>query len=173
MMQAGQQHSTPSTRRSLRALVAAGAVCAALALSTGQAIADGYTGNDRIAVSDGSVTPGQSITVFAGTFDVGTVVSIYAQGTTPVLLGTATADSRGRIEKSVVIPTSLALGTHRIDAVGVASGAASTASINIAITSNGADLPGTGMDLMPWLVVAGGAVVTGAVALQFRRRRVA
>ena len=164
-------HSARATGgRLLAALLMVGLLVAG---SASTVAADGYTGSDSIAVSDNSVQPGQSIVVFASGFEPGSTVSIVLQPG-GVVLDTATADSRGRVEVAVVVPAQAAVGNYRIEAIGVRGQQPVEHSIAVAVTSSGRPLPSTGGNLGRTLVLAAACVGVGAfIVLRFRHRRAA
>ncbi len=167
-------HRPDRTRRLQRGLFAV--LLSAVLLVFGvysSAAADGYTGSDSIAVSENSVQPGQSIVVFASGFESGSTVSIVLQpgGT---VLGTAAADSRGRIEVAVEIPRQAAVGTYMVEASGVNGQQPVELSIAIVVTASGRPLPATGGNFVGILLAATACASLGAIiVVRFRRHRAA
>lgn len=170
--------SAITARRSSRPVALRCIVAALLSLvfiggAASSVAADGYTGSDSIAVSDNSVQPAQSIVVFAAGFEPGSTVTIVLQPAGTVL-GTAVADSRGRVEVSVIVPQQTAVGNYAIGANGVNGQQPVQLSIAIAVTSSGRPLPSTGGDVASILVVAAACAAAGLfLVLRFRRRRAA
>jgi LPXTG-motif cell wall-anchored protein len=104
-----------------------------------------------IFVSDTTPTPGQTITVTAGTFAPGSTVTITFRST-PRVLGEDDddegADESGRVVRDVTIPADATLGTHTITASGTApSGAPRSLSTTVTVVpaGAGAGAPGAGV----------------------------
>jgi LPXTG-motif cell wall-anchored protein len=166
-------HLLAPARAAVRWLLAALLSFGLLATLVSPVAADGYTGSDSIAVSDNSVQPGQNIVVFASGFEPGSTVTIVLKPAGTVL-GTAVADSRGRVEVQVVVPQSTAVGSFSIGANGVNGQQPVELAIAIAVSVSGRPLPSTGGDVAGILVVAAACAAAGAfLVLRFRRRRAA
>jgi hypothetical protein len=144
---------------------------------TGVASAQDYPpqGND-VAVSDGSVEGGQSITVSAQIFQPGTPVS-FTLFSAPVVLGTATADANGVATLTATIPAGVAPGTHTIEASGTGANGQPltvTQSITVADASTGAgsNLPSTGSSsTIPMSRVALAGIAGGGLLVLLANRR--
>jgi LPXTG-motif cell wall-anchored protein len=98
-----------------------------------------------ITVSDTTPTPGQTVTVTAGTFMTGTSVSITFHSVTRFLGEDDDVDETGQTVQNVTIPADATLGTHTITASGTApSGAPRSLSTNITVVSAGGGAAGGG-----------------------------
>jgi hypothetical protein len=121
--------------------------------------------SDRVTMSAQTFVMGASIPITGTGFKPFEVVDIWMHST-PVLLGTLTADAQGRISGSFPMPTSLATGTHHIvliDEAGVPYASADLVVATAALASTGADISSG------WLALA--LMVLGGLALTIRARR--
>jgi LPXTG-motif cell wall-anchored protein len=122
-----------------RTLVLAGALL--LAFAPGVASAQTY-GGGTVAVSDGTVVAGQTITATAGCF-TGNV--IFTLGDTAV--GNGIADLDGNVSVQITIPADLAPGTYTLTATGEACDGSGQRTVTTEITvvaGTGVGDPGTG-----------------------------
>ncbi len=154
-----------------------------------------------ITVSDTTPTPGQTVTVSAGTFAQGSSVSFTFRSVARFLGEDDDVDATGRVTRSLTIPADAALGEHTITASGTApSGASRSLSTNVTVVSgetgagagagagvSGAGtgagvsgaaatggqgaLPRTGDDAMPLARIGIVALAVGAGLLFVTRRR--
>ena len=175
--------------RRLAPTMVAAAIVFGPALAAG---AEGYTSLDTGTVTDTTPNPGQQVTVeITGLQPYSTVV--VELHSTPVVLGTFTADATGTLRVPVTIPASAPLGSHTIVATGMSpSGTPVTASIPVMVTSTTATttpggtggtggsggtgvtfLPRTGADFAALLTVGGALVIAGGAAVRTARRHTA
>jgi hypothetical protein len=123
---------------------------------------------------DKTFAPGQQFTVTGTGFKPFSDVDVYAHST-PVKLGTLTADSLGTVSGSFTIPAGLAAGDHTLTMQGVdATGSPRTLSLPVQVTADGAvpdALSFTGTTVAPLVVGGVGLVVVGAMMVRFNRRR--
>ncbi len=143
-----------------------------------------------IAVNKDVLRPGDSLYVTGAGFAPGSSVDITIEST-PVLLGTVTADPTGAVASNVQIPNTIAAGVHTIKLTGqtvggavlvqsmevtiasVISPVAPTTSIPTSFITNGtpiaAELPATGG--VPWPTVSFGLVLIGVGLVLVGRER--
>ncbi|MDQ1123188.1 fibronectin type III domain-containing protein [Microbacterium trichothecenolyticum] len=144
-------------------------VAPTVAPTTAPTGAPGTGSESEVLLSTREATPGSALRIEAGGFAPGEHVSIELHST-PVLLGTATADDEGRIRARVSIPADAEPGEHRIVLVGATSArtvgapltitrSASAPPIASGLAATGSALPVTLMVLGAALVAAGGAIV--------------
>lgn len=128
-----------------------------------------------------SVTPGQKVTVEASGFLAGSNVQAFAYST-PTLLGSAVTDADGAASFEVTVPTDLTPGEHTLVAIGFGAGgttAVATSALVVAApgapTAPGApvaaSLPATGVNPLPWAVLAAGLLAAGVLGLSASRMR--
>ncbi|WP_168200367.1 LPXTG cell wall anchor domain-containing protein [Protaetiibacter larvae] len=115
------------------------------------------------AAPGSTLSPGGSLVVDAGGFTPGESVEVWLHSD-PVKLGTLVAGGTGRISGSFTIPGSVPVGNHTVVATGLTSGA----SVSIAIRLQ---LPNTGVDVTPLLLVAGVLGLGGLALVVTARRR--
>jgi hypothetical protein len=147
---------------------AALAAPAAPRAETGQAAPASVVGpkSDRVTMPAETLVGGASIPITGTGFKPFEVVDIWMHST-PVLLGTLTADAQGRISGSFPMPTSIAAGTHHIVLVDEAGVSFTSAALVVTTT---AVLASTGADISSgWLALA--LMVLGGLALTIRARR--
>ncbi len=72
-----------------------------------------------LTISDTTPTPGQTVTITAGTFASGSSVTVTLFSD-PVVLASSTADASGRIALQATIPTNTPLGAHTVTVDGTA-----------------------------------------------------
>jgi hypothetical protein len=138
----------------------------------GVGLAAPYTGSSA-TVSDSTPAPGQTVTVSGGGFTPNSTVTIVldpgAAG-----LGSTTASATGVVSAAVTIPVS-ASGARTIVLSGTATnGKALTLSVAVNVGAVGSDIPTTGSDSLPILLIAIGAMGAGAAlwgGVSVRRRR--
>src|SRR5918911_456536 len=107
-----------SMMRVIRGAAAIGAVLAIGALFTGVALAQQYPPSaPSVAVSDSTVTPGQSVSVSGSGWEAGTTVSLSFDSAAGSL-GSANVRADGTFSMGVTIPASASAGTHLIGAAG-------------------------------------------------------
>ena len=122
--------------------------------------------SDRVTTPAANLVVGASIPVTGEGFAPFEVVDIWMHST-PVLLGTLTADAQGRISGSFAMPTGLLTGTHHIVLVDEAGVSYTSAELVVTTT---ATLASTGSDLSSgWLALA--LMVLGGLALTVTARR--
>lgn len=169
-------------KRLVSELICVIAACFAVpALTAGLAAAATYapTGGSASSVSG---PPGSRITVSGSGFQPGSSVTVEFFST-PVVLGTTTADATGRATASVSIPSNAAEGPHTIELIGVnPSGAAITVSIPFTVTGgttgtsstgtvSGSTLATTGARVLGMGVVGLTLLATGGFFVYTSRRR--
>jgi LPXTG-motif cell wall-anchored protein len=128
-------------------------------------------------ISDNTTTPGEPVTGRDNGNDPGEQVNGYVHST-PVFVGSTTANAKGVATLNFTIPTSLALGTHTLRLVGQSSGR--VGSVQFTVSRAGSNSPASGASGLPftggsdiWQLTAGGAglVLLGGAALVVVRRR--
>jgi LPXTG-motif cell wall-anchored protein len=124
------------------------------------------------ATSSSTVVLGGTTTVTGSGFTPGEQVSVTLLST-PVLLGTTTADAAGRVARTVTIPADLEVGNHHIELVGVTSGLRVSIPIEVlaATVARPGTLPATGSGTGPEAALAVGLLVLGAALVSIGRRR--
>jgi len=142
--------------------------------------ADCPTAEERVdAYADPyEVVVGSSTTVYGWGFEPDSASSVYLCST-PVLLGTVTADAAGNVAAAVTVPLGTALGAHTIAVVGRSAGGAtrvSYAAINVVAPGSGGgtttgNLPTTGSDPGRYLAAGSALVLLGAAAVAGARRQ--
>lgn len=96
-----------------------------------------------ITTDSDTTTPGATVHVTAWGFEPGASVNVYLHST-PVLLGTFTADGRGWIDVHVTLPAGTAAGSHQIEATGPGpDGAAVSVAHVIQVAAPAATAPDT------------------------------
>ncbi|MEO8220823.1 MAG: metallophosphoesterase, partial [Specibacter sp.] len=143
--------------------------------------------NAGITLSAATLVPGGQLTVTGTGFKPGSKAS-FTLHSTPVLLGTATADARGVVTLQVTLPVDVAPGEHSIviDGVGVDGKsrqvsasltitAAATAAVTTASSTQAAgdDLASTGANATKLGGMAVLLLIAGAVVFAVTRRRAA
>ncbi|WP_158254180.1 hypothetical protein [Cryobacterium sp. Y50] len=122
--------------------------------------------SDRVTTPAVTLVVGASIPVTGEGFAPFEVVDIWMHST-PVLLGTLTADVQGRISGSFAMPAGLATGTHHVVLVDEAGVSYTSAALVVTTT---AVLASTGADISSgWLALA--LMVLGGLALTVTSRR--
>jgi LPXTG-motif cell wall-anchored protein len=132
-----------------------------------------------LTVSPLTVAQGGSVDIVSHNWMPGASVEVILNST-PVTLGTLTADANGDVSGSFGIPVGTALGSHTIQLSGVASGGVDrilSAAITVvaqqvttASTSATGTLPTTGSDSTRLTGIAMMLLGTGAALMLVRRR---
>jgi hypothetical protein len=115
--------------------------------------------------------PGQAIVVWGAGFLPNSAVTITMYSS-PQVLATVPADSRGLFQQSVTVPEGLSPGAHTIVVVGVdKKGVVRPLSLKLTVASSGnqGTLPVTGPAVV-WLIVAGFALTLAGVAMRVVKR---
>lgn len=128
-----------------------------------------------LQVSATVVSAGQSITVSGQSYCPNTAVSITltrSPSGTPEPVGSFTTDSQGNFSGSVTIPSTTSPGSFTLKASGTSTNCSSTRvlSANLRVRSARA-LSTTGTNVLPWLLVAAGAILIGTLFVVTARRR--
>ncbi|MBV8958279.1 MAG: hypothetical protein JO054_05805 [Actinobacteria bacterium] len=126
--------------------------------------------------ANATLAPGQQVTVSATGFIPGETTTIIVQST-PVTLGTAVADSTGKVTKTVTLPTTLEAGAHTLSIVGASRTAtfpftvAPTSAASSGSTSGASSgtLPLTGGNLLTMALWAGLLLACGRIAVRLGR----
>jgi hypothetical protein len=158
------------------------AVCTAvlaLAILAGaatQAVAQTYPpepGSGTLTGSSSVVVPGGTITISGSGASPGATVTITF-ASTPVVLGTTTADAEGAFSATVTIPTSAEAGEHTVSAI---SEGVVLATLTLRVVATSAvqededELAFTGVNALLKIGVGVGSILVGAVLLLVLRRR--
>lgn len=151
-----------------RTFLAVLAMTAVLALAAPAAAQPIYVGNITIGLSAAAgACPGDTITVTGTEFTPGGDVTVLFDGD---VVATTQADDDGDVSVTIALPEAAA-GDHVITLVDEASGK----SVSTVFTCVGAAAaPGlavTGGDFKVWMLLLGGLILVGAVALFASRRR--
>ncbi len=128
-----------------------------------------------LQVSATVVSAGQSITVSGANYCPNTAVSITltrSPSGTPEPVGSFTTDSQGAFSGSVTIPSTASPGSFTLQATGTNSNCSNTRvlSANLRVRSARA-LSATGTNVLPWLLLAAGAILIGTLFVVTARRR--
>jgi hypothetical protein len=121
------------------------------------------------------VTAGRQVTLSGSGYLPGSSVDLYVYST-PVKLGTTTADAHGAFSATVALPENLAAGTHHLVAAGVDQGG-SPRYLVLAVTVAGeraaitAGLASTGAAPLPLLGGAAVLLLAGTTLVLLGRRR--
>ncbi len=118
--------------------------------------------------SDPTLDAGQTVTVEASGFAAGEEVTVTVNST-PMLLGSVTADADGSVTYVFTVPTSLEAGAHTL----VLAGSSTSVTVPFQVAAAGDDsgeLPSTGGNVGTLGLFALGALVAGAGALVISRR---
>jgi hypothetical protein len=128
---------------------------------------------------DGVVAAGAAVTVSGDGFAPYSTVQLVAYST-PVSLGTVTADDQGRFSAAVTVPAGLVNGVHHLVATGIdPSGATRNLVVEVTVTggrtaaaSGGTgSLAYTGFAALPWLLAGLVALALGTGLVVVGRRR--
>jgi arabinoxylan arabinofuranohydrolase len=126
-----------------------------------------------VSLSSGAVSPGERLTVTASGLAANEQVEVWLHST-PVRLISGIASADGAYTATVTIPTTTALGDHRIEVRGLSSGSSFAALRVEGVEGVDGALPATGIDT-GWVnnlaAVALGAVLVGGVLTLRRSRR--
>jgi hypothetical protein len=158
----------------LRMLVAVAAVpalsAAFLVLGATAAMAS-YSGDGGITVTPSTVSGGNQVTIQSSGWKANSDVTITLHST-PVVLGTVTADASGAVSATETIPSGTAVGSHTIELTGTdPSGAPRDVTAQINVTSGGSgSLPRTGAAIAAMVGVAL-VLFLGGTALSRARKR--
>ena len=129
----------------------------------------GTTGT--LTASASSLVAGGSVTVTGAGFHPGELVDATLFST-PIGLGTTTADASGRVSATFVIPADLEPGLHRIELVGRSSGVRASVSLEVtAPATAAATLPATGRHTQVEVSLAVALVAAGSALTGLARRR--
>lgn len=134
-----------------------------------------YGPNAAVITTSTSVAgPGGSLTVFGSSFVPGETITLVLHST-PVTLGTTTADASGSFSTNVTIPSDTPPGAHKLIATG-SSGDSSTTALTVTggtatVAVATPDLPFTGADIAAVSGVGAIALALGGVLLLAGRRR--
>jgi len=112
----------------------------------------------------GDASPGSTITVEGGGFAPGETVDVVLHST-PVTIGTPTADARGSFSAAMTIPGDVPAGSHTVVATGAASGRAFSAGVVLALPATG-----SGLDAAAPTAIGGALLLLGIALLAIRRR---
>nr|RZI35555.1 Mannosylglucosyl-3-phosphoglycerate phosphatase [Cryobacterium sp. SO1] len=124
---------------------------------------------NKITSSDSSVAPGGRVAITVGAGYAGQYVSVWVRSTPVNLGGWQQVSAAGTV--SVVLPTDLAAGSHRLIVQDAAGAVIGWTDLTVAAAGgSAAGLAQTGLDASPWL--AGGAVLLLLGAVLMRRRRI-
>ncbi|MBV9664167.1 MAG: hypothetical protein JOZ37_09380 [Actinobacteria bacterium] len=130
--------------------------------------------------ANATLTPGQQVTISATGFTAGETAAIAANSD-PIAVGTAVADSTGKVTKAVTIPTGLAAGPHTLTVTGAAKTATFPFTIAGANSSSGGStsgisgggssgaLPRTGSSALSMLLWAALLFAFGRIAILLGR----
>lgn len=123
-------------------------------------------------VSSSTVALGGTTTVTGSGFAPGEQVSVTLFST-PIGLGTATASSTGQVVHAVTIPVDLEVGDHRIELVGLTSGARVSIAIEVlgATVAASGTLPATGRHTGQQAAFAVALLLLGSAFVRAGRRR--
>jgi LPXTG-motif cell wall-anchored protein len=113
-------------------------------------------------LTGGSPEPGGTISFSGSGYQPGEQVSVVLHSF-PSALGSFTASASGAFSGSAVIPGDVPPGAHTLTGTGLTSGRAFSAAVSVT-------LPATGLDVGPWLTLAGVLLLAGG-ALLFSARR--
>jgi hypothetical protein len=164
----------------MRTKLAVVAVAAGLALTlgwSGMAVAAQYPPNGpAIGTNTSILGPGGSLIVTGNGFLPFEFITLFLHST-PVELGTVTADSTGSFSTPETIPPGTPLGAHTIVAIGASGDSATTAitltsaTTPIAVVSASPSLPFTGADIAAVSGVGAVALAVGGTLILTGRRR--
>jgi len=132
-----------------------------------------------IATNTAVTGPGGLLTVFGTDYVPFESVTLVLHSSTPVTLGTTTADSTGSFSDPVTIPAGTALGAHTIVGTGATGDSASTAitvvaaitPVAVVTSTSTSELPFTGADIATMSGVGAIALALGGVLILTGRRR--
>ena len=108
------------------------------------------------------------VRVFGKGFKPGSEVEVWVFST-PTFLGTATVASDGTFSKYFTIPSSIELGNHTLQAEGVNTSDQPRA-VSAGVIVRGEEMPETGSNTAPILMLAGALMLAGFALLEGRRR---
>ena len=123
----------------------------------------------RVDVAEPSLVAGAQQTISLGGFQPFEVVHGVLHST-PVDLGTVTADAEGVATFVFTVPAGLETGLHTVSMTG-ATGTVVEATFTVTAAAGGPALAYTGTDVVPLAGLGGALVLAGATALLLLRRR--
>jgi LPXTG-motif cell wall-anchored protein len=126
----------------------------------------------KVTLSATSVVAGGDVTLTGVGFTPGETVDITLHST-PISLGSATADQEGTVVKTVTIPATLEPGVHTIEIVGQTSGVTVSTQIEVTAveTTDPNTLPATGSASGELVALGLALVAFGSASLVAGRRR--
>jgi len=132
-----------------------------------------------IATNTSIASPGGPLVVIGTDYVPFELVTLVLHSSTPVTLGTTTADSTGSFSDPVTIPAGTALGAHTIVGTGATGDSAATAiTVVAAVTpvavitpTSTSGLPFTGADIATMSGVGAIALALGGLLILTGRRR--
>jgi 5'-nucleotidase len=161
----------------LRMLVALAAVpalsAAVLVLGVSAAMAS-YSGDGGITVTPSTVGGGNQVTIDSSGWKASSDVTITLHST-PVVLGTVTADASGNVHATETIPSGTAVGAHTIELTGTDPTGAPrdvTSQITVTTGSGGGSLPRTGAAIAAMVGVALVMFFGGSALSRARKRAI-
>lgn len=118
-------------------LLSAGLLFAAAGTASAAPAQDCYPlCSNGVTSSDTTVSPGESITLSARTFQGNVTFTLFSE---PVVLGTVAANSDGVATITTTIPANTSPGTHRVEATGTGvDGQPLTVVLSITVAGSGA-----------------------------------
>jgi LPXTG-motif cell wall-anchored protein len=141
-------------------------------VTTGAAQAQDYPpATNSISCNKSSAAPGEDITCTAQSYTGATSFDILS---TPVRLGTVTANANGVAVINTKIPANTTPGQHSIQSTGTGRNGQQTLTLstNITITGTGTAIPRTGSsDSLPMATIGVSAVAVGGLLLLLANRR--
>jgi hypothetical protein len=129
-----------------------------------------------ITTSTSTIGPGGTVTVVGSSFVPGETITLVLHST-PVTLGTTTADPSGSFSANVTIPSDTPAGAHTVIATGSTGDSSTTdltvtgATPSVAVAVATPDLPFTGADIAAVSSVGAIALALGGMLLLAGRRR--
>jgi LPXTG-motif cell wall-anchored protein len=123
-------------------------------------------------LSTSTVAPGGTVTITAEGFEAGETVEATLHST-PIELGTTTADGDGNVTMTVTIPSDVEPGAHTVELRGLSSGRTVTLPLTIVGVEDPRALPATGRTTGPLATTGAALLAVGAAALLASRRRTA
>ncbi|MGM7671025.1 ExeM/NucH family extracellular endonuclease [Microbacterium sp. A93] len=132
--------------------------------------ADAPAAPGNITLGATSVAAGGTVDVSGEGFDAGLELVLELRST-PVQVGTVTVADDGTFRTTITVPKNTAAGEHTLAAI-QPNGAEATATLTVTAAPGGSgQLPTTGADSTPYIVMAVVLLLLGVGFLVFRRRR--